>query len=234
MRKKRPRSITSADQAPIVFDDVRVRELAKIAQLPQGADMAAFAAGIREAARIYARDARSPNVNALHDEIEQLHKAAECQRYEVVADLLERLSPRARDMLSGHGAQPPSGALRDPALREEACAVVAQLCQYGGRWVKGPPSKGSRPKWRPHLYAPDKDRNPPKRDAERHFVLMLQLAWLDATGVRPTVTARHRDESRDLGPFARFARECLRLFGATDADVVELMHELDRHRDKAK
>ena len=160
-------------------------------------------------------------------------KAAEHKRYEDVADLLGRLSPRGRALLTDHGELPPPGALRDPALREEACAAVVRLCQYGGRWAKGPPSKGSRRKWRPHLYAPDKERSPPKRDAERHFVLMLQLAWLDAVGEKPSLTAHHPDKSRDLGPFARFARECLRLVGARDADAVELINELQRLRRNA-
>jgi hypothetical protein len=59
---------------------------------------------------------------------------------------------------------------------------------------------------------------------------MLQLAWFDATGEKPTAAARHPDESRELGPFASFAKECLRLIGARGADVVELMNTLNKGR----
>jgi hypothetical protein len=231
MRTKKSRTIT-ADQVLVEFDDACVEKLAQVAKLPPGADMAAFAEGTREAARIYARDARIPNVNDLHDEIEQLHKAAERQRYEVVADLLERLSPRGRDMLTerGYGVTlelPSSDALRDPAQREAACGAIAQLCQYGGCKVQGPPSKGLRQKWSPYFHAPDKQRNFPKRGAERDFVMWLQLAWAEATGKIPAQTARHVS---GVGPFARFARDCLRLVGAADADVVELINGLHQCR----
>jgi hypothetical protein len=233
MRKSRP--IIAADQVSDVFDDMRVRELAEIARLPEDANMAAFAAGIREAALIYARDARSPNVNELHDEIERLYKAADRRRYEEVAVLLEHISPLGHDLLTEQGPSgalelPSSEALHDPAQRESACDTLARLCRYGERKGKGPPSKGSREKLCPQLYAPDKTRNPPKRDAERSFLQMLQLAWFDATGEKPTAAARHPDESRELGPFASFAKECLRLIGARGADVVELMNTLNKGR----
>jgi hypothetical protein len=58
----------------------------------------------------------------------------------------------------------------------------------------------------------------------------LSLAWVEATGLAPSRTARPRDASRDVGPFARFVRECLSLVGAGNADAVELMNELHRRR----
>lgn len=58
---------------PKVFNSACIKRLATISKLPPGADTASFGAGIREAARIYARDSQEPNVNQLHDEISALH-----------------------------------------------------------------------------------------------------------------------------------------------------------------
>jgi hypothetical protein len=85
--------------------------------------------------------------------------------------------------------------------------------------------------WRPLLYAPDARRHFQKRAAERDFVMWLRLAWAEATGEPPSRTARRAEKSyRDLGPFARFVRECLRLAGAPYAEVVELINRVNRRR----
>jgi hypothetical protein len=237
---RKSRSIITADEVPVVFDDACVAELAKMAKLPPDADMDAFAKGLRDAARIFARDARIPTDNELHDEISKLHKAAAQRRCDHVAGLLERLSPEARKLLQDRGRRPSIGvelpsvsALRDPSLSGEACQRIVRLCQFGGCYIEGrrlPSGKRSRPVWSPHLYAPKPQRNPPKREAERILVIWLQIAWCEATGALPPLTARHPDESRDLGPFARLVRDCLRLVGARDANVVELINELHRRR----
>jgi hypothetical protein len=98
-RVTKSRSIIAFEDVPAVFDDDCIQKLATIAELPPDAEMTAFGAGIREAARIFARDARRPNANELHYEIASLHEAADRQSYERVADLLEKLSPQAREML---------------------------------------------------------------------------------------------------------------------------------------
>jgi len=111
--------------------------------------------------------------------------------------------------------------------------MIARLCQFGGGYVEGrrrPAGKQSRPVWDPLIHAPKPQRNFAKRNAERNFVMWLSVAWLEATGVVPSRTARHDDASREVGPFARFSRECLRRVGAPDADIVELINELHRRR----
>jgi hypothetical protein len=240
MRLRKSRSIITYEDVSIVFNDACVAKLAETAKLPPGANMDAFAKGIREAARIFVRDARGPNANALHDEIAELQCAADRRLYDQTAALMERLSPRARAMLAERGARPNLGirlpspnAIRDPERSEDACATIARLCGIGGKWVEGrrrPGGQRSRPTWRPLLHAPDKQRRFAKREAERDFVMWLSIAWLDATGAQPSRTARHPDASRDVGPFARFVRKCLRLVGAGDANVVELLNELQRRR----
>jgi hypothetical protein len=61
-RKVRPPIIT-VEAVADVFNDEEIVKLAKIADLPPGYDLAAFAVGIREAARIYTRHAGTPNAS---------------------------------------------------------------------------------------------------------------------------------------------------------------------------
>jgi hypothetical protein len=269
MQTKRFRPIIAEDQVSVVFDDARVREFAKDIPLPQGADIAVLAAGLREAARIYVREACIPTDNDLHDEIAALWKAADGRQYEQAALLRERLSPRAREFLDGRTdrialaqarktngsravaigrngqvltrqprmpltiALPTPRDLRDEASRDRACEDAARLCSFGVEFDEGrlrPSGKRSRPVLKRLLFAPEPQKNFPKRVAERNFVMGLSIAWLEATGTAPPRTARHADDSRDIGPFARFARECLRLVGAKGVNVVNLINSINWRR----
>jgi hypothetical protein len=136
-----------------VFNDARIEQLAAIAQLPDSADRQRFSESIREAARIYAEDARNPTVGMVRDEIAALYKAAERRRYERAAILLAELSPQAGDHLTFGlefpGAQaaglrlPTFDELRDPKRRDEACDMIERLGGYiEGR--KRPSGKRSR------------------------------------------------------------------------------------------
>jgi hypothetical protein len=231
--KKTKRAIMAAD-VPCVFDDARIERLAEIARLPKNADWQRFADSVKEAARIYAEDARKSNVNVVHDEIERLHQAAMrvlqlrkpvADDYEEVAGLAEKLSPEARQRFETRKATPgferakpgwlkfPSPAdLRDPARRDEACDVVRQFCSMGGKYIEGRkrPSGKRSTTWAPLLHASERVSHPAKRETERQFVIQLQIGWLEATGELPALTAN----PGHLGPFARMVRECLRLAGA--------------------
>ena len=118
--------------------------------------------------------------------------------------------------------------LRDHARREEACATVVKLCQYGGHWVqsrKRPSGKRSW-SWRPYLRAPKPQRHFPKREAERTFIMLIRNAWQEATSTEAPLTA----DPRRPGPFARMVKECLKLVGAAHADAVGLINELNQVR----
>ena len=190
---------------------------------------------MREAARIYAQEARAPTVNELRAEIAALYAAAERKRCGQVADLLEKLSSKARELLSTRSTRlnlelPTSDDLRDPPQQQNASEAVLRLCQFGGRYVEGrrrPSGKRSRT-WRPYLVAPEPRRHVPKRDAELNFIMWLQIGWLEATGKRPSLAANPNRP----GPFARMVRECLELVGASHADAVGLINELNERRRK--
>ena len=205
---------------------------------PPSADIGQFKEGIQCAARIYARDARILDDNAVHHEIESLYRAAEerdCQR---LARLIESLSPRAARLLNERAARP-SLAISFPAVRDfhntrrqtAACAKVASLCCVGGhnQGRNRPTGKKSRT-WQPLLHAPKPRRNFSKRDAERNFVIWLRAAWRDAAGDLPSKTADHRKR----GPFVRVAHECLRLVGGEHADAVGLINRLGRRPGRSR
>jgi len=223
-RATKSRRILTPEDVLQVFDDERIRVLAR--HLPRAPDLNALGWWVRGAADLFALDVRIPNANQVHAEIATLHEAARRRSFEQVADLLERLSPEASTMLP---VMPVSGDLRVEASRDEACNLVESLCRIGGQLVKGRRRKTgrrSRPTIQPTLYAPQPSRNPIRREAERHFVTRLSVAWCKATGKLPARTARHKNDSRAIGPFARFAKECLTLVGAKDVDVVQLINDL--------
>ena len=226
------------DQVERIFNTSSIDELARIAKLPSYADKHQFANGIREAARIYAKDAREPTANELNKQITELHRAAKHLQYERVANLTESLSPKAQDMLNEYAERwrsptklPPPEALRDPGLRETACATVASLCRIGGKKnVDGrlrPSGRRSR-SWEWALYAPLRSRTFPKRQSELDFVMHLQLAWLEAVGKKPPRSAN----AYRLGPFGRMVQACLKLVraGSSDASVAGHINELNRRR----
>jgi hypothetical protein len=259
MARMKLRPIIALGDVPAVFDEDQIGKLAKIAKLPGDADLNRFGARIKEAARIFVRDALVPTANELHNEIANLYKAANRQSYELVADLLERLSPQAHELLSGRTKV--VGRNNASATRSPRVTAVGRHGEILTRVSRAPlrlplpaPSNlrdealrqeaceaVARLCWmgcnflkgrRSLLYAPEPRRNFPKRNAERDFVMWLSIAWVEATGKAPSRTARHADASRKLGPFARFVRECLCLVGAKDANAVELINEMHRRRRK--
>jgi hypothetical protein len=235
--KKRQDPIAATD-VPRVFNDVRIEQLAAIGRLPDGADRQRFGESLRQAASIYAQDARSPTVGTIRDDIASLYDAARRRQYDRAAMLLEGLSPRARayleDRLKRPGLRaarlklPPANALLNPVRRDQACEMIEHLLRIGGSYIEGRKrSSGERSKtWQPVLFAPIPKEHPPKREAELRFVMNLRLAWLEAVGKPPTATV---NPSRPDRPFANLVRECLKLVGA-HADAVGLINELHRRR----
>jgi hypothetical protein len=228
------RNPIAKEDVPRIFGDICIDTLAGIGRLPWHANRKRFTEGVREAARIYARDARIPTRNELSAEIAALYRAAGRKRYGEVATLLEQLSRRASKSINRRGVKlPASEDLRDATEQQKACEAVLSLCQYGGRYSEGrrrPSGKLSRT-WSPLLVetvvvASKPRKSSPRREAERDFVMWLQVAWLEATGKRPSLAANPKRP----GPFARMAAECLRLVGAGHADAVGLINELNRRR----
>jgi hypothetical protein len=234
MASTKSKSAITADQVPHKFDDACIEDLARIGKLPPHAPRQRFGEGVRQAGRLYATEVREPNDNEVRAEIESLYRAAERRHFEELATLLEKLSSRARSLLKCAEritVRLPE-ALRDDEKRDEACATIVKLCQYGGGWAEGRkrPSGKRSWTWRPYLRAPEPRRHFPKRDAERTFVMWIRIAWLDATGEEAALTS----DPRRPGPFARMVRKCLCLVGAGHADAVGLLNELNKIRRELK
>jgi hypothetical protein len=230
--------ILALDQVPIVFSDAQVRQFAAKAKLPADTNLTRFAAAIRDAAMIYVRDAGTPDGNAVHHEIKALYSAASRHRYKEAAERIEALSQQTRDFINRRAERPnvpwqipAADTLRDKATREAACQTIINLLSQGGRWREGRRRTGGERSmvWEPKLYAPTLQKRPPKRKAERDFVMWLQIAFLDATEQSPPHTAHHVNP----GPFARMVKTCMRLI-APAADTVKIINELQRQRREKK
>jgi hypothetical protein len=109
--------------------------LATVAKLPAGSDRKAFREGIREAARVFAQDVRTPTNNELRDEIAALYRAAEREEYDVVAGCLERLSPRGREFLKERAARigrwDSGGSKRTKSKRTKERPKVTVIGRHG-------------------------------------------------------------------------------------------------------
>jgi hypothetical protein len=94
--KPKTRLPIAPEDVPLVFSDTQLKCLA--AHLPRGADKKRFTEGVPQAALNYTTAARL--ANELYPEIVRLHRAATRRQYEQVADRIEKLSPKARELLS--------------------------------------------------------------------------------------------------------------------------------------
>jgi hypothetical protein len=114
--------IITTDDVAVVFSDEKVAELLAETKLPPGTNKALLAEGVREAARIFARDARLQSGNELHNEIGKLYEAADRRGYDEVAALLEYLSRQT--LAPGLRGYASSGAScrRTPPARWQAVA----------------------------------------------------------------------------------------------------------------
>jgi hypothetical protein len=79
----------------------------------------------------------------------------------------------------------------------------------------------------------------PKRQAERDFIMFLQVDYLNAinaTGRRPPVTARKYEQSDQTlkpSPFVQMVQKCFELLGA-EVDVIEQINQLQSRRSAQK
>jgi hypothetical protein len=226
------RKIAPAQDVPKIFSDDRVRQLAAEAKLPSNADLPRFAAAIRDAAAIYIRDVSTSDDNAVHHEIKALYGAAARRRYADAAERIANLSKRTRDFISKRGERPSvpwklpdADTLRNEATRDDACAAIVSLLRIGGRRQEGRRRPGGKRSmtFTATLHAPKLQKHPQKRQAERNFVMSLQLAYTEATGQLPSLTVNPERP----GPFAKMAKVCLKSIGMPAAGVIELISELD-------
>ena len=174
MVSKKKQLVIAAEDVPHVFDDACIRQLVNIGRLPETADLQRFADSVREAARIYARDARKPSEKTARDEIEGLHRAASQRDFKQVAERLKGLSPQVRQALQARASTigfkrarlkklPSPNSLLRRDRRERACDVVRTFCSMGGSYIEGRRRGSGKPvtTFKPRVYAPEPIKRPP-------------------------------------------------------------------------
>jgi hypothetical protein len=221
------RRIPAPEEVLRIFDDNCIEVLAKQANLSWAANVPRFAAGVRCAARQYVADQAIPSDRAVRDEIKALYSAANRYRYKETATRLGKISERTRALLKTRGdrldlAIPEPEALRNGASQHSACETIVRLLRTG--WEYGKPLLYS-PGPAKSLDPPEKPRRPPRRKAELDFVMWLEVAYFEATGIPPT----HMANPDRPGPFARMVQACLKNI-APGANAVELLNELHQRR----
>jgi hypothetical protein len=247
---KKP-TIIAASDVPCIFDDACVERLSNISKLSWAANLTRFGVSLRDAVAIYVRDFEVAGSNEVNREITTLYREAARPRpkFDLLADLRRRLSPEAVAYLNDRAARPnvpwklpDPDVLLQPSTQAQACDDIVRLCWIGGEKKQGRkrPSGKHSMTFVADPHAPPLRAHVPKRNLELTLLINLRLAVIEATGMVPPSTARHvtptnrlsevRYPRRRLPPFAEMAKECLKLIGRPDVDVVELIKKLQRRR----
>jgi hypothetical protein len=248
---RKDRCIPARADIPQVFSDKAVRDLAQKVGLPLQANaLPLIAVSARAAGRIYIRAVNTPSDDEIGREIAALYWAAFRHQYAKAAELVRGMSKQARAFLNKRAARvalaiPKPSAFLDHGRQHAACQTLRQLCSHGGR-------RDDRGRWVPILHVPKRrlDRlqakqmahhyrqqgieielRSPKREAERDFIMHLQMAFLRA-GYEPTIAARKYERTtgdrilQPGGPFVQLMQRFLCLLGADKANAIGAINEL--------
>jgi hypothetical protein len=183
---KRPTIIAASDVAR-VFDDDCTEQLAGMMELPPDVRKP-LAKAIRRLARVFIRDANTPDDDDVTREIKALHAAAEGHKYPDAAKLVAGMSKPTRAFLKKRAAIigltiPKPSAFLDRSRRQAACETLRRVTSQGAHMEDG--------KVVPHLYLPKRQLALEERVLER---------------IRPAVkAAAKRKINIDIAPIRRKA-----------------------------
>jgi hypothetical protein len=146
---KKP-TIIAASDVPRKFDNDCTQQLADMVELPPNLRKP-FAKAIRTLARVFIRDATTPNDDDVTREIKALYAAAAGHKYLDAAKLVTGMSKPARAFLKKRATRiglriPKPSAFLDRARRQAACETLRRITSQGGHREDG--------KLVPHLYLP--------------------------------------------------------------------------------
>ncbi len=231
-------------------DDQQIQAAIAAARLPRSlhVDRDALARGIRHAIEVYRQTDATDHVVA--KAIRDLHKlarkvAAGNPRYAPqLAEMYARLPTAARRLLrerdarlasrrGGRARLPGVAALANPASARAAAADLCDLVAMGAILKPGrqrPGRKEPTPIAAPIVLVPKVGRGRPSNEAARVLVMWLAIAWLEATGREPSLSA-HPDKP---GPFVRLVKAVLSVVGAPHIDAVELVNWYGEQRKTPK
>jgi hypothetical protein len=214
--RPKQRGIPRPEDLPEILNDEFIERTTREA-MPWAANRKKFAATLLPAAERYATTMAIPSETAMRNEISALYRAADQRRYKEVARRVGQLTKETRAYIEKRGKlinlaipNPEVFADPDPERRNDACDIVATLLrrgmERGGEVI---------------LHAPTPRR--PRRQAELDLIMWIEVAYLEATGMKPTLTA----DPKRPGPFARMVKAILKKI-APDADAIGLLNELQR------
>lgn len=217
-----------------LLDDEDIKRLKEkeIARLPSDANLAAFRDGLNHAISEYFQE--EAHTRRFDKKIiRKLWGLA----FKVVSGGMERLDdlmrtynnlpPAARHQLLLNKTHPLPAA---EEFRDDPQRAAKRLCQSlsrGGYMKQGrnrPTGRQSRPTFEPRLQLPRAKPGRPAADAASRLVMWIAIAWLDATGSLPSLTAHHDKR----GPFVRLVKAVLDHIGTPQArsiDPVELINK---------
>ena len=231
------RSLMAVTDVKQIFNGPVVKELACIAKLPTSADISRFAQSVRIAAGVFLKAKgrlTAPQLRAAITKLYQLTVSAERggdKAALAVARALDTLPADVRRWLTScnkpHNRTIPSAAeIRSLATRQTAIERLRLIVSYGSISVVGrkrPGGHRSRSA-KPLLRVPETlKRGRPLESADREFVQWLAVAYLEAAGHPPPLTAHQSIDIR--GPFPRFAYRCFELVGAPSGYVTRLINQ---------
>ncbi len=219
-----------------IFDTETIRELARLAKLPEGSDLARFGATIRISARIFVESKSRRNSAGLRAEIDRLYKldrAAESGK-DLAAKRLARaiagLADDVREWLVNsalvHRDIPTPQAILAADTRRAAVEQFRRVLSFGGGWVEGRARPGGKRSWefQPLLRVPQGiQRGRPRSNADREFIQWLPVAYVEVTNRAPPRTAQF--EKAFQGPFPKFVQRCFELLGAPTGNVTRLLNQ---------
>jgi hypothetical protein len=208
------RGIPTPKDLPRILDDKFIESLAQKAKLSRAANREMFAATIRDAAHRFVTTMAIPREAATRREISGLYSAADRHIYKETARRIGQLSPETRAFIQKRGNRrrtiPRPAAFANPARRDKACEIIVRLLRVGMNRGK------------PLLHAP----RPPRRNAELDLIMWIEVAYYEATGMKPALTANRQRP----GPFARMVQDILNEVAPGGADAVGLLNKLQRRR----
>ncbi len=187
------------------FDTAEVARLAKIAKLPAGSNLAAFQAGIVFAVSLYLEERAEPSAGQVQVEIKNLLKAVRRAQdsgdARDVISAIGELAPISRDWIdqqaqylrsTGRAIDISVESVADPTNRDAALRHLSWCLSSGGKNVEGrnrPSGRRSAPKLEPVLISPMVRRGAPAKVQEQMLIMWLQVAYNDASGTMPGLSA---------------------------------------------
>ena len=178
-----------------------------------------------------------PSTRSTAEKIEHYRAKAEVEAI-ALSLALSRLSAVTIALLNDRGRHRPDGLqlptpdeVKDPERYSDVCERIFSLCSIGRTRRLGRDRGIGKQSMTVEIeyYAPKRTPHPKKREAEMNFIMWVQVAWLEATGILPSLAASYENQ----GPFVRLIDALFHRMGVEGVSTVEIVNQLNSQRNKA-